>query len=91
MPSKKKAFIVIFVIVLTITACAAATNQQQVVSGNDQGNDQGEVFQFLGMIGESVDYSVYRMTDGDNVCYIVLDEYVANVANSNSAPAIHCP
>ncbi len=91
MPSKKKAFIVIFVIVLTITACAAVTNQQQAASGNDQGNDQGEVLQFIGMIGESADYSVYRMTDGNNVCYIVLDEFVAPVANSNSAPAIHCP
>jgi hypothetical protein len=87
MSNKKKVFIVIFVIVLAFAACAAAANQQQAASGSHQ----EEVFQFLGMIGEGADYSVYRMTDGDNVCYIVLDEYVVYSTFSNSAPAIHCP
>jgi len=87
MSNKKRAFIVIFVIVLTITACAAAASQQQAVSDSHQ---EG-LFQFLGIIGEGGGYSVYRMTDGDNVCYIVLNEYNANFSSSDSAPAIYCP
>jgi hypothetical protein len=92
MSNKKKALIIIFVIVLVITACTyvplkAAENQQEAVSDSHQ----EEVFQFLGIIGKFSSYSVYRMTDGDKVCYIVLDEYVSSTGNSNSAPAIHCP
>jgi maltose-binding protein MalE len=98
MSIKKKVLIIVFVIVLAITAgtataesqqTATAENQQEVVSDNRQ--EQEEIFQFLGIIGERARYSVYRMTDEDNVCYIVLDEYVGAPGGSNSAPAIHCP
>ncbi len=93
MSNKKRVLVFVSVLILVTIACTATEiqavteNQQEAVSDSYP----EEIFQLLGIIGMDAEYSVYRMTDGDEVCYIILDEFVANFADTNSAPAIHCP